>query len=110
MEVDTLPPAVTTHVGQTLGKSVDEALDRGFTDLVSESEAVGDYDRIDGLGAGYGNAPLDGGRVDQSLLVVVFTAGDEQFPLDITVSPQTPLEQLKPLATDLLTALEAELS
>lgn len=110
-EVDLLPPALTTSVGQTLDKSVDEVLDDAFTDLVDESEPVRDYERVDGLGegAGYGNDPLHGGNLDESLLVVVFTAGDERFQFDINVSPRTPLEQLKPLAVELLTGLEAEL-
>jgi hypothetical protein len=110
-EVDTLPPAVTTGVGQIRDKSVDEVLDDAFTDITDESKPVGDYERVDGLGddAGYGTGPLGGGTLDESLLVVVFTAGDEQFKLDLTVSPKTPLEQLKPLATDLLTGLAAEL-
>lgn len=110
-EVDLLPPAVTTNVGQVRDKGVDELLDDAFTDLVDESKPVGDYERVEGLGdgAGYGKEAMNGGELDQSLLVVVFTSGDERLKFDITVSPQTPLEQLKPLATDLLKGLESEL-
>jgi hypothetical protein len=111
-EVETLPPAVTTNLKQTGDKSVDEVLERAFTDLVDENKPVTPFERVEGLGegAGYGDAPLLAGQeLPESQLVVVFTAGDEQLSFDVTVTPKTPLEKLTPLAEDLLTALETEL-
>lgn len=109
-DVETLPPAVTTGVQQTRDKSVDEVLDRAFTDLSEENDKVTPYERVDGLGegAGYGDNPLLGADLPESQLVVVFTAGGERFVFDVTVSPRTPLEKVTPLATGLLTALEGE--
>lgn len=110
-DVEVLPPDVTTGVAQTRDKGVDELLDRAFTDLADESEQVKPYERVDGLGegAGYGDNPFLESDLPESQLVVVFTAGGERFIFDVTVSPRTPLDQLTPLATELLAALEAEL-
>lgn len=104
-------PMVTTDVQQTLDKSVDEVLDRAFTDVTADNEPVRDYERVDGIGegAGYGMDPLLDGSVKQTQLVVVFTVGEERFQLDIGVSPDAELDQLRPLATELASALDAEL-
>jgi hypothetical protein len=112
MEVEILPPSVRIDVGQIRDKGVDELLDDAFTDLIDDSRPVGDYERVDGLGegAGYGADPTHGGALDQSQLVVIFKVGDEVLRSVVAVSPQTPLDQMKPLATDLLKALESELA
>jgi hypothetical protein len=110
-DVDTLPPSVSTGVNQTRDKSVEEILDYAFTDLTDENEKVAPYDQVDGLGEGaaFGANPMIDGGLAESQLVVAFSAGGERFVVDVAVSPEATLDKLRPLAEELLAALQSEL-
>lgn len=93
--------------------SDEEVLDGVFTDPTKEPKAVGDYERVPGLGAvaGYGaDATLAGADVAGRYLAVVFRVGEERMALTVHALGKAELAQLRPLAEKLLTGLEKALA
>lgn len=89
-----------------------EVLDGVFTDRTEESTPVGDYEQVPGLGviAGFGkNAVLSQGDIAASDLGVVLRIGDERLLLTVSATGKATLEQLRPLAEELVKNLEAAL-
>jgi hypothetical protein len=94
------------------GTSDQEVLDGVFTDLTEESKPVGDYEPVPGLGviAGFGNnAVLSQGNIAARDLGVVLRIGDERLLLTLSTTGRATLEQLRPLAEELVQNLQAAL-
>jgi hypothetical protein len=90
-------------------ESDQQVLDRVFTDITGEADSVGEYEPVPGLGtvAGFGSdATLSEGGVAGRALGVVFYLGDERLLLSIELLGSAELEQVRPLAEELLTRLE----
>ncbi|WP_116948653.1 hypothetical protein [Jiangella endophytica] len=84
-----------------------DVVDRAFTDIVNET--VGDYEEVADLGivAGYGpNAMLDEADVASARLEVVLRAGDERLLLSVYTTGPATLDQLRPLAEELVAGLD----
>lgn len=102
-EVETLPPGAEVKVSLPARGDEKQALDRAFTDL---DDKVVRYEQVDGLGvaAGFGpDATLEDLGGDQ--LVVLIDAGGERYEMSVGATPKATLEQLKPLAEELLPGL-----
>lgn len=84
-----------------------DVLDRAFTDIVNET--VGDYEDVPGLGvvAGFGPNPmLATADVATGSLEVVLRAGDdERLLLSVYTTGRATLDQLRPLAEELIAGL-----
>ncbi len=108
-DTDTLP-----GIGTVLATEWDEddtdadVLDRAFTDIVAE--AVGDYEEVPDLGvaAGYGENPMlaQADVATGVLAVVLRSAGDERVLLTVSTTGRATLDQLRPLAEELVANLE----
>lgn len=87
-----------------------QVLDGVFTDRSKESEPVGDYDPVSGLGvlAGFGADPLlSQAEVAAQKLGVVLRIGEERLLLTVSWSlGNAEVAQLRPLAEELLKNLE----
>lgn len=98
-------PAVSTDLTTTRSSESDqEVLDGVFADRTHEDRAVGPYQEVPGLGtlAGFGRDATLGKAVNASTLGVVFTVDSERLLLTISVTGQAELEQVRPLAEELL--------
>lgn len=94
------------------GKSDREVLDGVFTDRTQESDPVGDYERVPGLGviAGFGSdATFAAGGLAKRNLGVVLRIGDERLLVTVSATGKATLEQLRPLAEELVKNVEAAL-
>jgi hypothetical protein len=79
-----------------------------FTDT---NEDVTEYEPVAGLGAAAGYGPtalLD--DLGGNTLAVILNAGNHQYTIELNTMPEAKLEQLKPLAEELLSHLEAALA
>lgn len=86
-----------------------DVLDRAFTDIVNET--VGDYEEVPGLGvmAAFGANPmLATADVATGKLDVVLRAGDERLLLSVYTTGRATLDQLRPLAEELIAGLGYE--
>lgn len=104
-----LLPAPATHLTTEWDEddTDTDVLDRAFTDIVDET--VGDYEDVPDLGvvAGFGpNAMLDQIDVASARLEVVLRAGDERLRLSVTTTGRATLDQLRPLAEELVAGLD----
>lgn len=92
------------------GTSDDEVLDGVFTDVIDESEPVGDYEALTDLGvtAGFGDDVLlaQAGVAGQKLGVVL-RFGEERLLLTVSTTGRATSEQLRPLAEELVESLES---
>lgn len=82
-----------------------QVLEGVFTDITDESKPVGEYEQVQGLGeiAGFGSdATLSGADVAGRHLAIVFRAGQERLLLTLTTLGRAKLDQLRPLADELL--------
>lgn len=84
-----------------------DVLDWAFTDVVNET--VGDYEDVPDLGvmAGFGpNAMLEQTDLATARLEVVLRAGDERLLLSVATTGRATLDQLRPLAEELVAGLD----
>ncbi|WP_091667966.1 hypothetical protein [Amycolatopsis marina] len=98
-------PTVSTDLSATRSSESDqEVLDGVFTDRTQEDKVVGAHQAVPGLGtlAGFGRDAVLGKAVNASSLGVVFTVDSERLLLTISVTGKTELEQVRPLAEELL--------
>ncbi|WP_053202241.1 hypothetical protein [Jiangella muralis] len=101
-------PALNTRLATEWDEDDTDAdvLDRAFTDIVAET--VGDYEEVPGLGviAGFGANPmLATADVATGNLDVVLRAGDERLLLSVNTTGRATLDQLRPLAEELIVGL-----
>lgn len=84
-----------------------DVVDRAFTDIVNET--VGDYEEVPDLGviAGFGENPmLATADIATGNLEVVLRAGDERLLLSVYTTGRATLDQLRPLAEELIAGLD----
>lgn len=108
-------PGLRTSLSTEWDESTSDAeiLDKVFTDVSAEPESVGDYDEISDLGvtAGYGDdALLASADLAGSVLGVVLRAGEERLLLTMSTTGSATLEQLRPLADELMANLAIDAS
>ncbi|SEE81147.1 hypothetical protein [Jiangella alba] len=101
-------PALNTRLATEWDEDDTDAdvLDRAFTDIVSET--VGAYEDVPGLGvaAAFGPNPmLATADVATGTLEVVLRAGDERLLLSVYTTGRATLDQLRPLAEELIAGL-----
>lgn len=109
-ETDGFPSLATELITTRPGKSDQEVLDGVFADRAAEDAAVGEYEQVPGLGtlAGFGrNATMGGAGLNAWDLGVVHTAGGERLLLTVAVVGKAELDQVRPLAQELLANLDA---
>ncbi|MQA08202.1 MAG: hypothetical protein GEU98_06540 [Pseudonocardiaceae bacterium] len=103
-------PSISTDLTTTRASESDqEVLDNVFTDHSKESEPVGEYRKVTGLGtlAGFGPQVLVSEAVNSWELGVVSSVDGDRLLLTISVLGSAKLEQVKPLAEKLLANLES---
>lgn len=90
------------------GRDDIEELNESFKDI---DDKLHKFRRVDGLGlvAGYGADPLGADVLPTDALAVVFKAGSRRFKCTVAGEPGASLEQLKPLAAELVRNLEKQL-
>lgn len=90
------------------GRDDIEELNESFKDI---DDKLHKFQRVEGLGrvAGYGADPLGAEVLPSDALAVVFKAGPRRFKCTVAGQPGASLEQLKPLAAELVRNLEKQL-
>lgn len=108
-------PALTTALSSEWDEetSDEEVLDAAFTDVTAEPEAVGPYEDLPDLGvlAGFGDdALLAKAEVAGQVLGVVLRIGEERLMVKVSTTGRATLDQLRPLADELVANLESAMT
>lgn len=107
-ECDYDVPMLSTDLLTTHQEDSDqEVLDRAFTDMTKEWRPVGEYEEVPDLGtsARFGRDATLGEYVNQWMLCVLFNVDGERLRLNLTVAGSVKLDQLRPLAKEVLANL-----